>query len=129
MIYMFPCTCTHLYMHMYILERPYCQLAEYFLLQKDHIEKELEKLTIRTNSLGKDRNYNRYWYFRREGRLFVESSDSKSWGYYTTKEEVIISVTINILSCVVLIHFCAFHPYFNFSIYFIMISWTCLWVH
>ncbi|ONK57685.1 uncharacterized protein A4U43_C09F3020 [Asparagus officinalis] len=56
--------------------------------QKDYIEKELEKLSIRTNPLGKDRNHNRYWFFRRDGRLFVESSDSIQWGYYSTKEEL-----------------------------------------
>ena len=60
------------------------------MLQKENIEKEIEKLSIRTSSFGKDRNYNRYWFFRREGRLFVESSDSKQWGYYTTKEEVFL---------------------------------------
>ncbi|KAG1331194.1 putative DDT domain-containing protein [Cocos nucifera] len=53
-----------------------------------HLERELEKLSIRTTSLGKDRNYNRYWFFRHEGRLFVESSDHKQWGYYSTKEEL-----------------------------------------
>lgn len=75
------------------------------MMQKDTLEQELEKLSIRTSSLGVDRNYNRYWFFRREGRLFVESSDSKQWGYYTTKEEVIILVTITALSCTVLIIF------------------------
>lgn len=58
------------------------------LLQKDFLEKEMEKRVIRTNSLGKDRDYNRYWFFRRDGRVFVESSDSKQWGYYCSKEEV-----------------------------------------
>ncbi|XP_026662028.2 DDT domain-containing protein DDB_G0282237-like isoform X2 [Phoenix dactylifera] len=53
-----------------------------------HLEREIEKLSIRTASLGKDRNYNRYWFFRREGRLFVESSDHKQWGYYSAKEEL-----------------------------------------
>ncbi|KAJ6807274.1 DDT domain-containing protein [Iris pallida] len=53
-----------------------------------HLDREMEKLSIRTSSLGKDRNYSRYWFFRREGRLFVESSDSKQWGYYITKEEL-----------------------------------------
>ncbi|KAJ6820974.1 DDT domain-containing protein [Iris pallida] len=53
-----------------------------------HLERQIEKLSIRTSSLGKDRNYSRYWFFRREGRLFVESSDSKHWGYYTTREEL-----------------------------------------
>ncbi|MQM01478.1 hypothetical protein Taro_034233 [Colocasia esculenta] len=52
------------------------------------IEKEIEKRFIRTNSLGKDRSYNRYWFFRRDGRLFVESADFKQWGYYTSKEEL-----------------------------------------
>ncbi|XP_073003097.1 uncharacterized protein [Typha latifolia] len=53
-----------------------------------NLEREIEKLSIRTSSLGKDRNYNRYWFFRHEGRLFVEGLDSKQWGYYTTKEEL-----------------------------------------
>jgi hypothetical protein len=49
-----------------------------------------EKLSIRSCPLGKDRHYSRYWFFRREGRLFVESADSREWGYYSTKEEVIV---------------------------------------
>jgi hypothetical protein len=53
-----------------------------------HLETEIEKLSIRSSPLGKDRHYNRYWFFRREGRLFVESADSKEWGYYSTKEEL-----------------------------------------
>uniref|UniRef100_A0A1D1ZJD0 DDT domain-containing protein DDB_G0282237 n=3 Tax=Anthurium amnicola TaxID=1678845 RepID=A0A1D1ZJD0_9ARAE len=52
------------------------------------IERAIEKQFIHTNTLGKDRNYNRYWFFRRDGRLFVECSDSKQWGYYTSKEEL-----------------------------------------
>ncbi|XP_026659541.1 DDT domain-containing protein DDB_G0282237-like isoform X2 [Phoenix dactylifera] len=56
--------------------------------KEQHLEREIEKLSIRTSSLGKDRNYNRYWFFRHEGRLFVESSDHKQWGYYSTKEEL-----------------------------------------
>ncbi|XP_043713125.1 DDT domain-containing protein DDB_G0282237-like [Telopea speciosissima] len=57
-------------------------------LRKEHLEREMEKRFIRTNPLGKDRNYNRYWFFRRDGRVFVESSDSKLWGYYSAKEEL-----------------------------------------
>lgn len=53
-----------------------------------HLETEIEKLSIRSSPLGKDRHYNRYWFFRREGRLFVESADTKEWGYYSTKEEL-----------------------------------------
>ncbi|CAO2836991.1 unnamed protein product [Amaranthus hypochondriacus] len=56
--------------------------------RKEFLEKEMEKRVIRTNSLGKDRDYNRYWFFRRDGRVFVESSDSKQWGYYCSKEEL-----------------------------------------
>lgn len=56
--------------------------------QREHLEREIEKLSIRTNCIGKDRNYNRYWFFRRGGRLFVESLDSNKWGYYSTKEEL-----------------------------------------
>lgn len=53
-----------------------------------HIAREIENSSIRTNCIGKDRNYNRYWFFRREGRLFVETFDFKGWGYYSTKEEL-----------------------------------------
>ncbi|CAN6238353.1 unnamed protein product [Urochloa humidicola] len=53
-----------------------------------HLETEIDKLSIRSSPLGKDRHYNRYWFFRREGRLFVESADSREWGYYNTKEEL-----------------------------------------
>ncbi|XP_062219321.1 uncharacterized protein LOC133919087 [Phragmites australis] len=53
-----------------------------------NLETEIEKLSIRSSPLGKDRHYNRYWFFRREGRLFVENADSREWGYYSTKEEL-----------------------------------------
>uniref|UniRef100_A0A7C9A3I4 DDT domain-containing protein n=2 Tax=Opuntia streptacantha TaxID=393608 RepID=A0A7C9A3I4_OPUST len=56
--------------------------------RKEFLEKEMEKRVIRTNTLGKDRDYNRYWFFRRDGRVFVESSDSSQWGYYNSKEEL-----------------------------------------
>lgn len=55
--------------------------------RKEYLEREIEKRVIRTNPLGKDRDYNRYWFFRRDGRIFVESSDSVEWGYYSSKEE------------------------------------------
>ena len=45
---------------------------------------------IHRNPLGKDKFYNRYWWFHRDGRIFVESSDSKEWGYYSSKEEVLM---------------------------------------
>lgn len=65
--------------------------------RREHYEREMEKRVIRTNSLGKDRFYNRYWWFRRDGRIFVESSDSKEWGYYCSKEEVdALMVSLNI---------------------------------
>ncbi|KAI5335833.1 hypothetical protein L3X38_025967 [Prunus dulcis] len=56
--------------------------------RREYYEREIEKRFIRTNSLGKDRNHNRYWWFQRDGRIFVESSDSKQWGYYSSKEEL-----------------------------------------
>ncbi|KAL9225530.1 hypothetical protein vseg_001439 [Gypsophila vaccaria] len=56
--------------------------------RREFLEKELEKRVIRTNSLGKDRDYNRYWFFRRDGRILIESSDSKLWGFYSSKEEL-----------------------------------------
>ncbi|CAH8281915.1 unnamed protein product [Eruca vesicaria subsp. sativa] len=56
--------------------------------RRQYYEREMEKIVIRTNPLGKDRNYNRYWWFRNNGRIFVEDSDCKEWGYYTSKEEL-----------------------------------------
>lgn len=53
-----------------------------------HIASEIEKPSIRTNCIGKDKYHKRYWFFRRAGRLFVESFDSNEWGYYSTKEEL-----------------------------------------
>lgn len=49
----------------------------------------MEKRFVRTSPLGKDKHHNRYWWFRRDGRIFVESPDSKQWGYYCSKEEVL----------------------------------------
>ena len=49
----------------------------------------MEKLFVLTTPIGKDRFHNRFWFFNREGRLFVESDDSSRWGYYAAKEEVI----------------------------------------
>ncbi|KAI8535401.1 hypothetical protein RHMOL_Rhmol10G0171000 [Rhododendron molle] len=56
--------------------------------RKEYLEREMEKRFIRTNPMGKDKNYNRYWFFKRDGRIFIESSDSAQWGYYSTKEEL-----------------------------------------
>ncbi|XP_020226250.1 DDT domain-containing protein DDB_G0282237 [Cajanus cajan] len=56
--------------------------------RKEYFEREMEKRIIRRSPLGKDRDYNRYWWFRRDGRIFVESCDSKEWGYYSSKEEL-----------------------------------------
>lgn len=58
------------------------------LLQHEQLERDQEKLVVLTTPLGKDRFHNRYWFFSREGRLFVESDDSSRWGYYAAKEEV-----------------------------------------
>nr|GMC68161.1 DDT domain-containing protein DDB_G0282237 [Ipomoea batatas] len=56
--------------------------------RKEYLDREIEKTIIRTNPLGKDRDYNTYWFFRRDARIFVESSDSMRWGYYYTKDEL-----------------------------------------
>lgn len=56
--------------------------------RKQYLEREMEKRFIRTNPMGKDRNYSRYWFFKRDWRIFIESSDSAQWGYYSTKEEL-----------------------------------------
>lgn len=56
--------------------------------RKEFLDREIEKRYIRTNPLGKDRDYNRYWFFRKESRIFVESCDHKQWGYYATKTQL-----------------------------------------
>ncbi|PON83982.1 WSTF/Acf1/Cbp [Trema orientale] len=56
--------------------------------RKEYYEREMEKRFVRTSPLGKDKHHNRYWWFRRDGRIFVESPDSKQWGYYSSKEEL-----------------------------------------
>lgn len=56
--------------------------------RREYFEREMEKRPISRSPLGKDRDYNRYWWFRRDGRIFVESCDSKEWGYYSSKEEL-----------------------------------------
>ncbi|KAL5566356.1 hypothetical protein UlMin_029520 [Ulmus minor] len=56
--------------------------------RKEYYEREMEKRLVCTNPLGKDRHYNRYWWFRRDWRIFVESADSKEWGFYSSKEEL-----------------------------------------
>lgn len=69
----------------------------YFYKQRQYYEREMEKIVIRTNPLGKDRDYNRYWWFRSNGRIFVEDSDSKEWSYYTSKEEVLSTHMVHFL--------------------------------
>jgi hypothetical protein len=59
------------------------------IIQREYFEREIEKRIVSRSPLGKDRDYNRYWWFRRDGRIFVESGDSKEWGYYSSKEEVL----------------------------------------
>ncbi|CAJ2676758.1 unnamed protein product [Trifolium pratense] len=56
--------------------------------RREYFEREIEKRIINRSPLGKDRDYNRYWWFRRDGRIFVESCESKEWGYYSSKEEL-----------------------------------------
>ncbi|KAG6396274.1 hypothetical protein SASPL_142421 [Salvia splendens] len=56
--------------------------------RKEFLEREIEKRFIRTSPLGKDRNHCRYWFFRRDGRIFVENSEYTQWGYYQTTEEL-----------------------------------------
>lgn len=58
------------------------------LYLRRHLETEMLDQSLRTSPLGKDKLYNRYWFFRREGRLFVENANLKEWGYYSTKEEL-----------------------------------------
>ncbi|KAL6599960.1 hypothetical protein ACP70R_045611 [Stipagrostis hirtigluma subsp. patula] len=39
-----------------------------------NIETEIDKLSICASLLGKYIYHNRYWFFRRKGRLFVENA-------------------------------------------------------
>jgi hypothetical protein len=66
-----------------------CIFYLFSIIQREYFEREMEKRPISRSPLGKDRDYNRYWWFRRDGRIFVESCDSKEWGYYSSKEEVL----------------------------------------
>eukprot|EP00250_Pteridium_aquilinum_P009838 c18970_g1_i4 orf=1239-2444(+) len=56
--------------------------------RQEQLDREIEKRSVRTNPLGVDRDYNRFWFFPREGRIFVEDRDSHKWGYYSAKEEL-----------------------------------------
>ncbi|CAJ1974765.1 unnamed protein product [Sphenostylis stenocarpa] len=56
--------------------------------RREYFDREIEKWCIRTSFLGMDRYYNRYWWFYRDGRIFVESPESKEWGYYSSKGEL-----------------------------------------
>ncbi|KAG5004129.1 hypothetical protein JHK86_028268 [Glycine max] len=56
--------------------------------KSEYFDWEMEKWQIRTSPLGKDKYYNRYWWFHRDGRIFVESSDSKVSGVYSSQEEL-----------------------------------------
>ncbi|KAK1367067.1 DDT domain-containing protein [Heracleum sosnowskyi] len=57
-------------------------------VRNKYLRREMEKRIIRTNPLGKDRFHNRYYFFRGDSRIFVESSDSTQWGYYRSKDEL-----------------------------------------
>jgi hypothetical protein len=60
----------------------------------------------RVKHLGKDRTHAKYWYFDNFnsaidfgcGRLFVESNDGSSWGYYHTREQVRKRMTSSFLN-------------------------------
>lgn len=75
-------------MYIYTLSLPF-YFSFFITLQKEYLAREMEKRTIRTNPLGKDRDYNRYWFFRRDSRIYVESADSTMWGYYSSVDEVL----------------------------------------
>ena len=79
----FSCACMFFFVHIFLS----------FLWQREFFEREMEKRVICRNPLGKDRFYNRYLWFPRDGRIFIESSDSKEWGYYSSKEEVLMQLS------------------------------------
>ncbi|XP_017255466.1 uncharacterized protein LOC108225159 isoform X1 [Daucus carota subsp. sativus] len=56
--------------------------------RKQFLRREMEKRIIRTSPLGKDRYHHRYYFFRGDSRIYVESSDSTQWGYYSRKDEL-----------------------------------------
>lgn len=72
-----------------LLERK--KLEQERLLQQKKVgqlEKDCDKCLVRTSPLGRDRQFNRYWFFPREGRVFVEGASPKSWGFYAAIEEI-----------------------------------------
>ncbi|GBG60849.1 hypothetical protein CBR_g15970 [Chara braunii] len=56
--------------------------------REEQFQRDCEKYFVRMSPLGRDRDRNRYWFFQREGRVFVENELSAKWGYYSAKEEV-----------------------------------------
>jgi uncharacterized membrane protein len=73
--------------------------------QEEYYEREFDKFFVRRKPLGLDKDHNRYWYFPREPRLFVESKDSTAWGYYQAKEEVsLLTIMLTIIWMLVVIN-------------------------
>lgn len=73
-------------------------IASFLRLQEEYYEREFDKFFVRRKPLGLDKDHNRYWYFPREPRLFVESKDSTAWGYYQAKEEVsLLAILLTII--------------------------------
>jgi hypothetical protein len=56
----------------------------------EEIKNQLKKVSIRTGRLGLDRDFNQYFYFEWDSKLFVklEALDSQNWAFYHTRQEV-----------------------------------------
>jgi hypothetical protein len=75
---------------------------EKILLKKiGQLKREIKSHSVpRVKFLGKDRSHSKYWFFDVIdsalgfgcGRLFVESKDGSSWGYYHTRDQVNLGI-------------------------------------
>eukprot|EP00850_Spirogloea_muscicola_P017835 SM000157S02065 [mRNA] locus=s157:76582:79639:+ [translate_table: standard] len=54
----------------------------------ESLDRELERCKIRTEALGWDRSFSRYWFFARDGRLWVERAAVDEWAYFSSSEQV-----------------------------------------
>ncbi|XP_024534608.1 DDT domain-containing protein DDB_G0282237 [Selaginella moellendorffii] len=55
--------------------------------KKQKEDADTSKCPLRNIYLGVDRDFNRYWFFPREPRIFIENEDSTKWSFYSDKEE------------------------------------------
>ncbi|EGG13273.1 DDT domain-containing protein [Cavenderia fasciculata] len=56
--------------------------------KEENLEVKLDQYSSRYEALGKDRDYNKYWYWSQlPGRLFIETTNG-DWSFYTSRQEL-----------------------------------------